>query len=632
MGGLAGHINYLTDDIELTFAKMKKILRAAAGGKLVGTEKVDGSNMYFGHNGQETTVARNKTNAKSGGMTMSGLQAHEFQGGEAVQTAFVEALRSFSALVDSLGKEKSSIFGEEGAQNFFNCEVISADSPNVVEYDDNYIILHDMGHLSVLEEVLTPMESAPLLALREAIGEGKVANGMKILPGLQLSIPKLDDNAPLKVILAKIDGEASKYGLTDASSVGDYLYNRLMEQIVGEISGLSEELYDIVVQWYLKTKTLRAIPKETDPEIREKIRKVATAQERSRRIRLATAPLEEATMEFAAKLLEKLSSALVSDNAGATERLKSKVRTAIAAIQGYSGEHGDYVKDFLGRETAKLRNVDDITSAFEGIVFEYDGRMYKFTGNFGPINQILGIMRYGRGPVPPLKEADGQENSVQEGKITTLIPGSFKPPSIAHMQMVRHYADYSDNVIIFVSPLPRNSKDRTISVDYDKSAAVWSIYLEAYGLLDKVSVLESPVNSPVAAAYQYIANQEARPDWAQAGDRVIVGVSAKDNDAARFSGDLQQYAMEGVKVYGIEDASNELGVPPVAVVTVDGEPANSGDMREVLANGAINELEKYLPNEVKPMAQRIYDVLTDGEQKKETLREMIRNTVARELL
>ena len=31
----------------------------------------------------------------------------------------------------------------------------------------------------------------------------------------------------------------------------------------------------------------------------------------------------------------------------------------------------------------------------EGIVFKYKGKVYKFTGAFAPINQILGSLKFG---------------------------------------------------------------------------------------------------------------------------------------------------------------------------------------------------------------------------------------------
>jgi hypothetical protein len=59
----------------------------------------------------------------------------------------------------------------------------------------------------------------------------------------------------------------------------------------------------------------------------------------------------------------------------------------------------------LQRELQKLGSLDNVASSAEGVVFRYKGNVYKFTGSFASVNQILGLFRYGRqGTVT--KEAD----------------------------------------------------------------------------------------------------------------------------------------------------------------------------------------------------------------------------------
>ena len=38
----------------------------------------------------------------------------------------------------------------------------------------------------------------------------------------------------------------------------------------------------------------------------------------------------------------------------------------------------------------KLKDVENVSTAAEGFVFDFDGHTYKFTGNFAPMNQLLG--------------------------------------------------------------------------------------------------------------------------------------------------------------------------------------------------------------------------------------------------
>ena len=49
-------------------------------------------------------------------------------------------------------------------------------------------------------------------------------------------------------------------------------------------------------------------------------------------------------------------------------------------------------------ELARLGRIGGIESIFptEGIVFKYKGKIYKLTGTFAAINQLLGLIKYGR--------------------------------------------------------------------------------------------------------------------------------------------------------------------------------------------------------------------------------------------
>ncbi len=41
----------------------------------------------------------------------------------------------------------------------------------------------------------------------------------------------------------------------------------------------------------------------------------------------------------------------------------------------------------------KIKDILNITTPVEAIVFDYDGHTYKFAGNFAPLNQILGMFQ-----------------------------------------------------------------------------------------------------------------------------------------------------------------------------------------------------------------------------------------------
>ena len=46
-GAVAGHMNHIYDNGEMTFGELKQLLQAAVDGKLRGTEKTDGQNVFL---------------------------------------------------------------------------------------------------------------------------------------------------------------------------------------------------------------------------------------------------------------------------------------------------------------------------------------------------------------------------------------------------------------------------------------------------------------------------------------------------------------------------------------------------------------------------------------------------------
>jgi cytidyltransferase-like protein len=301
----------------------------------------------------------------------------------------------------------------------------------------------------------------------------------------------------------------------------------------------------------------------------------------------AIAPIEAIVHDFSVEMLKGVYSAFILDNDAEVIRLRSEVEKAIRAIEGSDSKEAI---EILTKQMSKLKDVDNVSTAAEGFVFDYDDVTYKFTGNFAPVNQILGLFKYGRGNVPPLQKLDEQEG----GRTVAVVPGAFKPPHKGHMQMVQHYADLADRVVVMVSPLARKTPSGK-DIGFDVSKKIWEIYIRDAGLEDKVTVVRSPVNSPVSATYQFVENSDDKPELAQPGDTVIPGCSTKGGDEDRFKANFEKYAREGVSI--ADPLSCAFVAPPEAL--------SARDFRAALDDGA--GLERFIPQGVDP--DDVLDVL-----------------------
>ena len=107
-GAVAGHMNHIYDNGEMTFGELKQLLQAAVDGKLRGTEKTDGQNVFlsFDVSAQKARAIRNKGHIKAGGLTVDEFDdffsAHPNQ---ALRYSFVEALQAFEDVIKQLRRE-----------------------------------------------------------------------------------------------------------------------------------------------------------------------------------------------------------------------------------------------------------------------------------------------------------------------------------------------------------------------------------------------------------------------------------------------------------------------------------------------------------------------------------------------
>jgi cytidyltransferase-like protein len=320
-------------------------------------------------------------------------------------------------------------------------------------------------------------------------------------------------------------------------------------------------------------------------------------------LKLAIAPIENVVSDFATEMLKGLHSAFIIDNSKEVQRLRAEVQTAISAIQGSGNEEA---MNILKRQLQKLKSADKVDATAEGFVFDYDGVTYKFTGNFAPVNQILGLFKYGRGNVPAMKKESLQEAKKGIADVA-VIPGAFKPPHKGHLDMIRQYSELAKKVVVLVSPLPRALPDGRI-VPFETSKKIFEMFLKEMGLVEKVKILQSPKNSPVGASFEFIANEDNNPEYAQSGQTVILGTSTKGGDEVRFQADASKYARAGVTV-------RVIPVKPF-------EELSATDMRAAISEGNVKELINFIPDDFGKKKKEVAELII-GMFNKKTIKESV---------
>ena len=580
MGGVAGHLMHLYDNPDLTASEMTKILTSAAGGELVGTEKTDGFNIYLSFVGGEARYARNKGDMRKGGGAMKDLIAREFAGGEKIKKVYLDAFGSFERAMQSLSPEsRQQLFGGE-SPIFLNTEIQGPGANNLVNYDANILSIHATGHkyYDIQSDTVMNADSAAVSRISNHL-DAIIDQMEEINAGLPFSVKRtavmrlqgIDEGDALEDVLYRIN----QAGFTGDMTMAEYINNKLSPIIQRAVPSATGDLLSLIIDHIKEKKgrkNIRLVRKMlAGPEEGEALTTLLSRKKQL--LNDAIAPIEEAIHDFAVELLRGVESAYILDNSAEMERVRADVASAIEQIAAYDGPGSDEAQEILIKQLKKIKSHENITSAVEGFVFSWDGNTYKFTGNFAPANQILGLFKYGRGSAPPIErrasskepsepineaEATPPADSVQAVKRkVAVIPGGFKSPHRGHFTMAQKYARMVDKVIVFVSPLSRPTPSGK-EITSEDSVRLWKEYIDAYGLQDKIDIKVSSINSPVRLVFDFVANgwsnekekqvNEPNPDYAQAGDLVILGVSTKGGDDSRFTASAQEYAHPQVRV------------------------------------------------------------------------------------
>tara|TARA_R110002110_G_scaffold14244_3_gene66802 strand:+ start:463 stop:2709 length:2247 start_codon:yes stop_codon:yes gene_type:complete len=473
-GGVGGHLNHLYDNVSMTYNKMVSILKKASSGELVGTEKADGYNVYLGYRGGQARAARNKGDMQRGGMTMQDLAAREFKGGEDVRQAYLQSFDAYEAALDSLSEDqKIKIFGPDG-EVFYNTEIMGPAAAQLLNYDINVLSIHHGGHKTYNRETDTvdvidaSQNSAYLDRVVDIFEQATADKTFSVQRTAFIQLKALDSDASLNVAISKLQ----KAGFSSTMTILEFLEEKIRPKIDSALPYFDPKIRQEVVDRILNKEGKKGVTQITKGFPRDQKEIVSQIVKQETRLKKeAMWPIEEAIHEFAVDMLEGMESSYILNNEKELKRLQKETQRAIKQIAEYAGPGEEEAKDVLLKQLEKLKHHSKVNATIEGFVFEEDGVLYKFTGNYAPMNQLLGIFKYGRGKIPPIAkgnrddeileiETDDEPTLVQSAiKHVIAIPGGFKPPHKGHLAMFQNAYKMAtpkpDKLVIFSGKSPR---------------------------------------------------------------------------------------------------------------------------------------------------------------------------------
>ena len=407
-GGAYGHMNHPFDDNNLTFSDLKNIIIIGLSGKLNRedrvSEKLDGQNLMVSWVGNSLRAARNKGHLKNGGKTSLnvGGVASLFAGRGNIKTAFVGAMKDLEKAIGSLSDaQKKKVFGN--GTKWMNLEVIYPQTSNVIDYDIAEIVFHGtIQYDKTGKQIGYSKEGARMLEGMIRQVNQNIQKRFKIGRPNFLRVPKVQNYGKLKGrFLNKLNKLQSQYALKDSDRLGQYHEAFWKEYVFNagkqfKVNIKPDQFTKLVNRWAFFDKSYK-IPQirkdfKGNPEFNRWVLDT-DKMNHTKIFKQNIKPFEILFFQVGAEILKNIQGFLAVSPDKATQKIRQDVASALKDLQ----KPDNLAKlEKLRIQIEKLEAIGGANAIVpsEGLVFKYKGNLYKFTGAFAPINQILGSLRF----------------------------------------------------------------------------------------------------------------------------------------------------------------------------------------------------------------------------------------------
>lgn len=410
-GGAAGHLAHPYEDINLSFENIKNIIDLSLSGKVEqAQEKLDGQNLMITYKNGQVRAARNKGQLKNFGensLTVNQVK-DMFTGRDTLQAAFGEAVHDLSIAINRLTREQKIKFFNNG-EKFLNLEILYPSTQNIIPYGATQIRFHNIKTYDDAGNVINEdIESAQRLegALRQVQAQKQKTYTIKA--SNPANIKKSKDYEVQKSELSNIvDKIVKEYKLTQTQTIGDYITAWWKKYITEKAKtynyNIPEQVLNTLIErWGFTNKQMnigelrRLI---NNGEFSSWIADFDKTEVQSTK-KTCVKPLEILFLKLGVYVLQNVQNLVAINPDAAVSSIKSELKNAIdqikQAAQTPSSEDDNVGLKLLKRELTRLKDIGGFKAILptEGIVFKYDGKLYKLTGAFPPVNTILGYLRY----------------------------------------------------------------------------------------------------------------------------------------------------------------------------------------------------------------------------------------------
>ena len=404
-GGAAGHMAHPYDDHGLTFNEMKELIARALEGELdveeAVTEKTDGQNLQVTWKNGQVGFARNKGTIKKPLTTQELI--NKFEGRGPISDAFRESGQDLQA---AFGKIDSSKLDEifKNGRVFANMEIIYPATKNIINYDKAHIQFHNLVEYDEnANKIQTDMTGGALIQKIIEDANAHMQNTFSFIPPQKIKLGRIADFEDQQAALfAEVDQLKTQFGLKDTDLISEYHRAWWRDVITTKAQELgydiSDDLRDTLVdRWAFddKSTSITAVKKQIEnPEYLQWVTDFDKKDFKSYQ-KQNMEPFESIFLRLGALVLSNVSQILAADPSKSTQEIKRDIATLMKQVQQSKDPEILKKVEYQLKRIEKLGGFEKIVP-IEGIVFTFKGNTYKLTGAFAPVNQLIGILKYGR--------------------------------------------------------------------------------------------------------------------------------------------------------------------------------------------------------------------------------------------
>jgi hypothetical protein len=281
-----------------------------------------------------------------------------------------------------------------------NMELIYSANPNVIHYDVDVIQFHGIketdGEGNITGE--QPRAASEIAKVLKELN-ANVGSKFTVIPPQIIQLRRdMDFDQNQAKFIKKVEELRDRFGLTDSDAVSRYhemWWREQIEQLFGEFPQEVKE--GLLLRWAYDDKKIfnmrdlgKSLTKEQEAAVKQ-FDKDDVKKKYKENIR----PFEDLFLELGSIILKNASNFLALSPDKEMQRLHNEIRTEADKIMK-SGDEKQIAK--VEAELARLDRIGGVESIIptEGMVFRYKGHTYKLTGTFAAINQLMGIIKYGR--------------------------------------------------------------------------------------------------------------------------------------------------------------------------------------------------------------------------------------------